>query len=277
MAEAGVPTTEREIAETALRHIRSDNGSFYTSSDFDQLYAQVSLAQAVGNLAWPPYRHVISVVELHGNLLTILLKLSWLNARREDGLDDTSWMFFAASDIVAFHVFLRCLFDEVAGMVREMATKPGVVPESFHDIQRWLGKRVANRGVLGEELADAITSCDWFEDVRELRDDLLHRGARTIVFPERGRILFQVHVGTNRRVLVPPAMFNENIADFAPYSALVMAKLGLFLDQVARVLLGTVESLRVTGPAAIHHGHPGLGVLADWLRALVRTLDEADV
>lgn len=254
--------------------IQEEDGGFYTSSEFDQLLARLSIAHASDTLASLAYRQVVSVFELQANLLTILYKLQWLSAQRDHGLDDVTWMYFAASDVVAFHVVLRSLFDEVAEVAGCLAIQYGVVPQSFHKLQQWISKP-GNRNRLGEPVAGVIASCDWFDAVRELRDDLVHRAATAIVFPHVDRILFQIHLGANRRVLIKPVMFNEHVADFTLYAAHVMVRLVAFLEQFAIAIMATDPVLADMTPMSIKRGHPGLGVLRAWSAALELAIQAA--
>src|SRR5262249_27076271 len=162
------------------------------------------------------------------------------------------------------------LFDEVAGFVREIAPRPDVVKDDgFEVLRNWLTKRSVNLELLGVEVAEVVSSCDWFGEVRGVRDDIIHSAALTIVFPEAEEILFQVHLGTSRRrVLVPEVMSNDGVADFRRYAALAMAQLDDFLSRLTAVVLSSVAAFQGLGPANGRSSHRGLTTLKEWLERL---------
>lgn len=227
---------DRQAAEGLLQAIcRADDG-YYTSSAFDRLLVVAHIARASSEADHFPYRHLVEVAEHFNHLITLVSKISWLADRRAAGeLDDITWMYFCASDILTFYTVMRSLFDEVSAIAARVSKKKGVVPDKdFHRLREWTKKNVRSDEALGRLLAESIRGCDWFNELRDIRDDLVHRSARTIVFLERNRVLFQVHVGLSPRIFIPSVMFNANVVDFPSYSALLMARTATFLEQFAR-------------------------------------------
>ncbi len=261
---------DRMAAETFLEAIGKTDDGFYTSSTFDKLFGAAHITRAVGKTPRFPYGHLLASTQHFGHLATLVYKVAWLAERRAAGeLDDITWMYFCGSDILTFHIIMRSLFDEVSAMASRLAVKKGVVPESFDDLRKWVGKKARHESELGIELAEAVRSCDWFEQMRDVRDDLVHRSAQTIVFLEPGRVLFQVHVGPLRRILIPSVMFNENVVNFTAYSALLMARLATFLDRLAAAVFAVVKDFDEEQDGSIQSFNAGFGVLQSWLRELL--------
>jgi len=249
-------------AQSFLDSIQRDDDGFYTSSPFDELFGAAHVLWATDRAHGFPHRHLIAATEQFGHLTTLALKVAWLAEQRSSGrLDEITWMRFCGSDIVTFHIVMRSLFDEVSAMACRLAAKKRVAPDDFRRLQKWLDKKGSHETQLGVELADAVRSCTWFEELRELRDDLVHRSAEALVFLEPGRILFQVHVGSDRRILMPAVMFNDNVVDFTSYSALMMARLATFLDDFAEAVFAILPTLSDERALPIQSFRSGLGTL----------------
>ncbi len=244
---------DRLAAETFLKAIEKTDDGFYTSSTFDKLFGAAHMTRAVGKPIHFPHQHLVAATRHFGHLATLIHKIAWLAERRAAGeLDDGMWMYFCGSDILTFHIIMRSLFDEVSAMASRLAARKGTVPESFDGLKKWLSKNARNKSELGLELAEAVGSCDWFEEMREVRDDLVHRSAQTIVFLEQRQVLFQVHVGPKRKILIPPVMFNENVVDFTAYSALLMARLATFLNRFAMAVFAVINDFDEEQDLSIH-------------------------
>jgi hypothetical protein len=262
--------TDLDAVRRYLLAIRDRDDMVFTSTPFDRLYGAAVIAGNSEDAPPFPTAHLRNAHNHYGEVKTIILKVAWLADQRDNGgLDAITWLYFCGSDVLAFHVVMKLLLDEVGSMARRLAVRPDVVPDaSFGDIVKWIDRRPQNVERLGAPLADAIRSCWWFDELRSVREDLVHRSAETIAFPENGRILFQVHVGDSRRILIPEVMFNDNVADFAAYAALTMARLAAFLDVVAEAAFATVSELDPSRDGEVKSGHPGLRILRTWLTAL---------
>jgi hypothetical protein len=249
----------------ALSLIKDDAEGTYASGKFEELMVSAHVTR-------PPGVAVGHLRAAHNDLWdlqAIALKMRWLTDRRDAGdLDEYRWMFFCTSDILAFHVELRSLFDALAGFVASVADKKGVVPDSsFEGLQKWLEKPV-NEAHLGVQLAQAIRSCDWFADLRTVREELVHREAETIAFPQQGRILFQIHQGASQRILIPEVMYNENIADFELYAGLLFGRLLMFLEALATATFKTSKIEVIDGGPAKSY-HPGLVTIRGWIQTVM--------
>lgn len=262
--------TDRVAIEALLKEIRKSDDRYYTSSLFDRLFGAAHVMRSAPDASRFPYRHLVEANEHFNHLITLIYKIAWLADRRATGeLDDVTWMYFCSSDILTFHTVMRSLFDEVSAVAAQLATRSNVVPDKgFHRLRKWATNEVKSNSLLGETLAESIRGCDWFDDLRDLRDDLVHRSARTIVFLEPDRILFQVHVSLSQRIIIPSVMFNANVVDFPKYAALMMARLAVFLDRFAAGVFAA-SYLNLEGAEPVQSFHVGLGVLKTWLQSFL--------
>lgn len=270
---ATLENDDRETLTGALGLILNRGDEWYTSASFEQLFGNVHILRHTGVIEGFPHGNLSAILELRSNAVTIVQKLAWLHERKRAGdLDDGRWFYFGASDIVAFHILLRSLFDSVALAINRTAPKRGVTPTSFADLRKALmpgsEKEARTQESLGE-LAVPVRTCSWFEDLRQVRDDLVHHEAQTLLFLDDERILFQVHKGFNNRVLVPAVMFNDNVVDWTLYSALMMARLMVFLNRFADAVFAVLPQLRDSQIGRTSSSHPGYSVLRGGITQLL--------
>jgi hypothetical protein len=193
------------------------------------------------------------------------LRLEWQkDLVSADNLDQILWSHFAACDIDTFHVRFRSLFDYLAGVIDLVSDKSGQIPKSFEALQNWIDKSPNNVQRMGRDLAELISSCEWFSAMREIRNLIVHRGGHTLIFPMKNRILFQVHERWNRTILVPEIMFNENVADFELYAGLLMGYLIAYLEDVSIVVHKRLGLQRRTDSDGRLY-HSGLQVIHRWI------------
>lgn len=172
---------------------------------------------------------------------------------------------FAACDIDLFHVQYRSLFDHLAKIIGMLSGMTRSMPDSFRKLRERVD-RLNAAGTIDNQLATVIRSCDWFSDMREVRDSIVHRDGRTLVFPEENRILFQVHEGFRNKVNIPEIMFNENIVDFELYAGLLAGYLIAYLEEVAELAKQRLDLRTIGWDAKSYHG--GLPVIYEWIRKL---------
>jgi hypothetical protein len=108
-----------------------------------------------------------------------------------------------------------------------------------------------------------LEQASWADDLKNVRDDIVHFGADTLVFPDEHDILFQVHKRQVRLVLLERVMHNENIVDFRKYAALILGSILLWREQLASILGGGLD-MESDAPTQGWHHHPGLAMLRDW-------------
>lgn len=254
---------------TAIALVQEDEEGVFTWSGWDQLLADALVSTRTSGPG-PTFNFA---ERDWWTLLTLLTKLEWMKAcHREDDLDDGLWMFYAATEIDFFHVRFRSMLDHLAALLARCATHPGTVPTSFIKLKKFVDNP-ANRlrfGPLADDVLALLTEARWAEDVRDVRDDVVHRGADTLVFPDREEILFQVHQREKRLVLLDGVMQNENVVDFRKYAALTMGLLMTWRERVAAILR---QGIRLDGDPPGHgwNRHSGMELLRDWSKLLLRS------
>ena len=203
------------------------------------------------------------------NLGTIIFKLEWMRSRAEtDESLKTVWWQFATTDIQQFLIEFRSIFDYIAQIIEQVANKPGQTANSFQDLQKWIKRNPGHRDSLGDDLANLVESVDWFPDIRNLRDNIIHLGGFTLPFmsPKDG-ILFQVYGDSlNPLVKDETVMYNKNVVDFQLYSALYLCRLFLFLENLANIARSKLSTRRTSPLGRIYS--PGFELLVNWLDRL---------
>lgn len=203
-------------------------------------------------------------------LLTILSKTEWMKGLHKHGhLDDIEWMYFAATEVDFFHVRVRSLLDHLAALLACCADHPKSVRTKFFDLKGFLQDPLKRKafGQLGEGAHLLMQQTSWAEDLRQVRDDIVHRGADTLVFPDQDEILFQVHQRERRLVLLKGVMHNENIVDFRKYAATTLGALLLLREDLAPILRQGLH-LSPDEPTQGWNRHRGLALLREWLQLL---------
>lgn len=108
--------------------------------------------------------------------------------------------------------------------------------------------------------------CEWFDDLREVRNSIVHRGGFTLVFLEKGKILFQVYE-KNGKVLIPEIMFNKNVADFELYAGLYIGYLMTYLEDVSALIHKRLNLKKIGSNAKSYHS--GLRVVRNWIQQVL--------
>lgn len=205
----------------------------------------------------------------------IVSRLDWLYYRAfEDEYVRSFWIYYAAVDIEHFHTKFRSILDHVAYLIKWTAIKPGQSPESFSKLLTWLPKRDHGE-VVGEDIARIVEPTRlWFDGFCDVRDEIVHRSALTLAYPqiEEG-ILFQVHSGFRRMVLGDLIMFNDNVAYFDRYVAVYFSQLIIFLDSVMLIIRDR------RGISKEHGGEMfalGFGVIRKWIENFITLFEERE-
>lgn len=202
---------------------------------------------------------------------TILLRLVWQkDLWLHEKIDDVLWIEFGSCDIDLFYVKYRAIFDHIAKIIQCISDKPGQVPgNSFRELRNWIEKEEGNNSLkVGRELAELLKSCDWFHDLRAVRDSIIHRGGRTILFPHREKILFQVDEQFKNKICMQEIMFNNYIVDFELYSGIYMGYLLFFLEEMAEVTYKRSNICRNSfGNARSYHA--GLRLIRNWIEKAI--------
>lgn len=258
------------VNSDALRQLRAaiqlDVGAPRVAGAFEQLGVKVHVARALGRRDLEGvYSELNAVSNRLADLRTIALKLDWMLGQRASGeLDSVLWAMFASSDVNAFLTNVRSLFDHLARAMRAVAPQPGGIPRfSFEDLRKWSLRDDLDHGAqLGARLHQLIVGCEWFEELRALRDQLIHHDALTIVAPEEPGIVMQVYRRAQKLIDEPALLASPNAARFERLAAATMAQLHVLLDQSAVAISDLVGAGQYEGSAqSIHYG---LAVVAEW-------------
>lgn len=266
----------------ALRVLRFDEEGICRKGLFEEIFVMVRLSQAIAyengeakvlsrleeTIRWTNY-----ISQDLWEIEALFDRLDWQRKLWEDGtLDEGRWMTHSTLDIDHFHLILRSTFDYIASLLRTVANVPGelgsATQTSFNDLRAKVSKKRSRMDEkLGADLAAFIDGCDWFEDVKAVRDSLAHFGGSTLTFPIKPRILFQTHSGkdlSNTVTFFPEVMYNEYVVDFELYAGLIYAYLLDFLQRLAELV---VSRLRLTKPDEVtsRSYHYGMRVAIQWI------------
>jgi len=255
----------KQRLKSALTRIHEDeNGRLYCSGRFIDLGSGLHLSIASGDETYGNLMRFLG--EIHQdvwNLETIILRLDWQKELIAKGeLNDIMGSMFSACDIDLFHVQYRSLFNRIAKIIGLLTGRPGTLPESFRRLRNWI-RKPENAGRIDNDLAEFVASCDWFLELMSVRDSIVHRAGRTIVFPEKNRILFQVHEDYKKRLHIPEIMFNENVVDFELYAGMFVGYLLWYLEELSEIIERHVVMKKVGGDAQSYHS--GLAMLRTWI------------
>lgn len=263
---------DKERLSIAIATIKTDDdGRFFSSSDFLNLSIDIRISAAQGrNSPDKLQAHLSYIHQDIWNLQTLARRLDWQKSLIANGeIDDLLGSTFVACDINLFHVQFRSLFDYLARVISLISDNPGQVPSnSFEELYNWVRRSESNSRRIGEDLAQIVASCDWFKDLREIRNSIVHWGGETFVFPENNRILFQVYNGfRHNQIHVPEIMFNENIVDFELYGGLLIGYLIAYLENISLVVRRKIDVKQLGGNVKSYHG--GLPVIRHWIERVI--------
>ncbi len=246
-------------------------------SDFEKLDLQISgssLSLGPNSIVNHLLRYIAQDLS---NILIIINKLDWEREMWIRGyLSDTAWLYFAGSDIDMFHVELRSICDYVAEIIQAQSSHPSNVPRSFEKLRNSLAEEEEEKesklhANIGEGLAKLVLNCNWFKEIRDVRDSSIHTGARIVVFLEKPKIQFQIYQGWSKKVNKEELMDNENVVNFEAYSALYVCYLLAFLDEFGSLLIVRYSIPRFEMKGG--HENTGFQILRKWAERLVQVTD----
>jgi hypothetical protein len=259
---------DTQLLNSALSTIHEDeSGRPFQSGQFDKLLVDLHVHFINEE---DKYKTIFFLFEhIHRdvwNLETIIQRLAWQKELILIGsLSDEVGAQFAACDIDLFHVQYRSLFDRVAKIIGLLSGKPNTLPKSFRKLREWFTKP-GNAQRIDGQLAQFVAACTWFFEMREVRDSIVHREARTLVYPMENRILFQVQENFRRKVHIPEIMFNENVVDFELYSGLMV---GYLFDYLEKLSVMTRQKLNLReSKVEPRNYHGGLRFIRVWIQQL---------
>lgn len=248
----------------ALSTIQMDGEGHFSSGKYVDLIGNIHINAALRTELGQLSRCFSIIQQDIKNIQNIILRLDWQMSYLKRGeLDQVLWMNFTACDIDIFHVEIRSFFDSLAKAISLVSDNPDNVPNrSFHKLKEWVEKN-KNETIIGIDLAAIIRSCDWFDDLKEIRESLIHHGGYTMVFLVPDRITFQIQKGWKNKVFIPEIMYNKNIVDFELYAGLYIGYLMAYLEEISEIFDKrlNLQKLGSTGKSY----HPGLKVIQNWI------------
>lgn len=259
-------TIDRSILRDALSLIKRDETRFFTDGKFVDLSSTIQLESSKSREINQLYRLTHYITQDVWNLLTIISRLEWQkNLVAEDKLDSGRWSYFVAIDIYVFHSELRSIFDYIAKIIHLISNTPGKA-KSFERLKNWTSNP-KNAGKINKELSDFVSSCQWFDDIRTIRNNFIHDGAESLVFPSKGRILFLINTSGYQKISIPEIMFNENVVDFELYAGLYMAYILTYLEKFSELVNKHLNLNKFHLMAKSYH--IGLGITQEWINKIL--------
>jgi len=252
----------KERLNVALSTIQKDEIGFFSSGKYVDLISDIHV-NASSNEKLYPLRRVFSFIDQDvRNIKNIILRLDWQKSLYDNKeIDEILWMNFSACDIDYFHVEFRSFFDYLAKGVRLISDYPEQIPQkSFNKFRNWI---IKNESKIETDLAKIILSCEWFNDLKEVRESLVHNGGFTQVFLVPDRITFQVIEEWNNEILIPEIMHNKNIVDFELYAGLYFGYLIAYLEEISGIFDKRLDLEKLGSDGKSYH--PGLEVIKNWI------------
>lgn len=251
--------TDIETIDSALKlFFDDDNGCHICSALFDFGIEM----RVVGE---PSSSVVNNITHDLWNISTLLVRLEWmrsLSARSQ--LHTESWRSFSGLDIENLFVQVRSSMDHATELIQHHLPKGkgGQLPDSFNKLHGSIDKYDSR---LPEQLQKLIRSAKWFDQMRSIRDALVHQGGTPLVFGEPAESLqFQIYgKSMNGYVFHPALMFNENVVYFERYTALLLANLLVFLNDLGLILQSIESTSMKIGPVRSYT--QGYSLLRGWM------------
>jgi hypothetical protein len=187
-------------------------------------------------------RHFTShISKLSWQLQTVIViseKIDYLTEQKADGtLSDDAWAMYIQTDIHAFHLELRALYDLIAQAIDSIAEKPGQLPGSFHALRSLCNRNRddANKRI-GYDLVEVIRKCDWFDHFRDVRDSIVHYGKSVevkLLLPNDIICQTDLAKGDKKIISTYEEFMWRNWILFRPYAGYHLAMLIDLLNSVA--------------------------------------------
>lgn len=199
------------------------------------------------------------------NISTLLVRLEWMRSlSAKNQLHTESWRSFSSLDIENLFVQVRSSMDHATELIQYHLPngKGGQLPDSFNKLHGSIDKYDSR---LPEQLQKLIRSAKWFDQMRCIRDALVHQGGMPLVFGEPAENLqFQIYGKAMIGYVSHPAlMFNESVVYFERYTALLVANLFVFLNSLGLILQSIESTSMKMGPVRSYT--QGYSLLRGWM------------
>jgi hypothetical protein len=260
---------DKKKLEKAISLFHESNGSLAISSTFMHFYGTIHINSVNNSSLMPILSNLSHIIEDLWHLETLLYRLDRQRiSYSKHELDMLLWIEYATCDVDLFFVTIRSIFDYLAQVSKHLAVKPKQTrSSSFSKLRNFVSSPSGSNRV-GEKLSRVIISCDWFSDLCDLRDSIVHRGAHTFIFPDTRNIMFQIDEGLRNQIVIPEIMENDNIVIFELYAGMIMGYLLSFFEDYCTVASNILGFTQLRDSAEnIHFAHP---LLKRWIEQALR-------
>lgn len=233
-------------------------------SEFHDLLGIIIRLSVMGKVSKKINGNLIYLLHDLQNICTVIHRLDWQKNLLDKGeIDSCLWMDYSRCDIELFYIELRSVFDYVAKIISEIY---GGTPWSFEDLRKGISKNNYNH--LQENVKRLIIDCNWFDQLRDIRDTNTHFGGQILPLNSPEGIIFQTYDSKGEaKCFTDEIMHTKNFVNFEHYSAMYFGYLIVFLDEFAVVIS---EELKIAkDEAKTTHGCYGLNTIEEWMKNLI--------
>lgn len=230
---------EISVLKSAKNQFYLEDNKIYWRNGITLISAEILLKRTTDRKLLRLLKLCRFIVDDFSNIATLIHRLDLI---RELSLSNNRiknlWFYYAQVDINMFFIEIRSIMDYVAEIVSLMSINPNQVPSnSFEKLKNWINKEI-NRKKIDADFIEIIREANWFNDIREVRNNLIHFGYNTFIFgyPKDG-VLFKISEGSKNSIKIKDFLvYNENnIVYFDRYVA-------LYLSYLLRFFRGSVKS-----------------------------------
>lgn len=284
-------TITSERLDTALS-VLYENADSYYSGYFTYLIERV---RSAAFLQFAGYKTSINVDQLDKrlrvihmdslNLATVSYRLILQQNLRSDKCEyrvtTDLWRFFGSADIDLFFIKYRSIFDNIAQMITAtLNQKPDHAPHSFNELLSWLDK-TNNKGLLDDKYVQLVKSCDWFQYVRSIRDNIEHYAAETVVSENTESILFKVsslgisltHLPEKDILRNPEITDRDGFTNFELFAGIHLGYLIWFLEKLSKLIYEEFEPNELDKQCKSFH--PGFQIVRTWIECATKIKDKS--
>lgn len=242
-------------------------------SEFEDFAGDMHIAACM-KLPTPPIHFPLrSISKSLWDIETTIHRIQWQKQLYfDEKIDFGQWYLYAQADIRLFHVEARSLLDHLGLCIKHICD--GSKPKDSFNSLRENCERYFKSGVIPEEIYKIVKDSNWFEPLRDIRDEIVHKGAEVLVFGVKREepVLFSVNKKNNSIIKEILFKHNENeVYNFENYAAYYMANIYHTLDLFGEVAykLSKIQRTQVNGAS---RSHGGLAVIRSWMQELLTQL-----
>jgi hypothetical protein len=212
------------------------------------------------------------------NLATVSLRLILQQNLREEKCEykigDDLWRYYGAADIDLFFSKYRSAFDNIAQAIKAISDRGGDMPNSFNALLTRVKEK--KETPIDIKYIQLLKQCDWFQDIKNIRDSIEHQGAETVVGYNRDRILFRISmlgIGlTNlpeKNIVKLPELTEENgLIDFELFAGIYLGYMIWFLEEISKLVFRQLGLSQLDSQS--RSWHPGFMIVSTWIECATR-------